>query len=116
MSNQSLISDMGNMMKSLDSFQSQLSYKSKHKGAKIDKELIDSQLDQIMTWPLGAAADQDFIMGVQGKLKATYDGISASSVSGAPLRKRIEAAMKHVATFFRQADSYDQYVRQRSPS
>jgi hypothetical protein len=50
-------------------------------------------------------------MGVQGKLKATYDGISASSVSGAPLRKRIEAAMKHVATFFRQADSYDQYVR-----
>lgn len=52
-----------------------------------------------MAWPLGAVADFNFILGVEDKLKATYDAISPSSVSGAPLRKRLEAAIRHVATF-----------------
>jgi hypothetical protein len=65
-----------------------------------------------MTWPLGDSlgsygpADQEFVATVEKKLKAVYDGISPSSVSGAPLRKRIEAAMKHVAVFRRQAEGY----------
>lgn len=41
---------------------------------------------------------------MQTKLKATYDSIKPSSVSGAPLRKRLEIAMKHVETFRRQAE------------
>lgn len=52
-----------------------------------------------MAWPLGAAADFNFIIGVEDRLKATYDSISPASVSGAPLRKRLEAAIRHVASF-----------------
>jgi len=52
-----------------------------------------------MAWPLGAAADYNFIIGVEDKLKATYNAISPSSVSGAPIRKKLEDAIRHVANF-----------------
>ena len=47
-----LSSDMGLMLRKLDSFHSQLT--SKIKGTKIDKQMLESELEQIMTWPLGA--------------------------------------------------------------
>jgi len=36
---------------------------------------------------------------VETRLKAAYYGINPGSVSGAPLRKRIEDAMKHISAF-----------------
>jgi hypothetical protein len=37
------------------------------------------------------------------RLKAAYNGINPGSVSGAPIRKRIEDAMKHISAFRRQS-------------
>jgi hypothetical protein len=52
-SNESMLSsNMGLMLKKLDSFHSQLT--NKVKGTKIDKSMLESELEQIMTWPLGA--------------------------------------------------------------
>jgi len=40
---------------------------------------------------------------VETRLKATYNSINPGSVSGAPIRKRIEDAMRHVSAFRRQS-------------
>jgi hypothetical protein len=70
-----------------------------------------------MAWPLGAAADFNFIMDVEDKLKETYNAISPSSISGAPLRQRLEDAIKHVATFkLRAVSAMLPSVRERSQS
>jgi hypothetical protein len=70
-----------------------------------------------MAWPLGAAADYNFIISVENKLKETYNAISPSSVSGAPLRQRLESAINHVANFKLMAvSSVNASLRERSQS
>jgi len=43
---------------------------------------------------------------VETRLEAAYKGINPGSISGAPIRKRIEDAMRHVSAFKRNQFGY----------